>query len=149
MEIKDVIIGLMAFAALGLLIFGFVSTFYSPDNLEVSMPGKVGEDFNTLYANLNRTRSETDMFTQNLTSYAPGGTNASVVNDQITTSDLLVSSMKALTTIPQTLSIFSHIIITIGNVLGIDSIVVGFIIGSLVVTIIIILITAVLKWNSG
>ena len=149
MEIKDLIIALMAFAAVGVITFGFVSDLYSADSLNVEMEGELDTKFNTMYDNIKATRTSTDQFTEEFQTYAPGGSNASIDNPDITTGDLLKSSLKALTQIPAALGIFSTMVATIGSTLGIDSAIIGFLIGTLIITIIIILVTAILKWNSS
>lgn len=149
MEIKDLIIALMAFAAFGLVIFGFVANLYSPDNLNVQLDNETGAQFQKLYSRVNSTRQNTDIFISDFQTYVPGGTNASIDDPNLDTADLLRASLKALTQIPRTLPIFSSIVLTVSESLGIDATITGFLIGILFVTIIIILVTAVLKWNSS
>jgi len=149
MEIKDLIIALMAFAAVGVIVFGFVADFYSVDNLNVEMDDELNTRFNTMHDKIKTTRNSTDQFTEEFQTYAPGGANASIDNPDLTTADLLKVSLRALTQIPTALGIFTGMITTIASTIGINSAIVGFLIGMLVISIIIILVTAVLKWNSN
>lgn len=147
MEIKDLIIALMAFAAIGVICFGFVSSLYSENGLNVDMNDNLQTKFDTMYTNVKTTRNSTDQFTAEFQTYAPGGSNASITEPDIDTGDLLRSSLRALTNVPTALALFSTMLTTVSSTLGIDSAIVGFILGSIVITIIIILVTAVLKWN--
>ena len=149
MEIKDLIIALMAFAAIGVITFTFVADLYSEDNLDVTMNTELQGRFDTMQNKIRETRNSTDQFTEEFQTYAPGGANASIDNPDFTTADLLRSSLKALTNVPTALEIFVGMMTTIASTLGINSAILGFLIGAMVISIIIILVTAVLKWNSN
>jgi hypothetical protein len=147
MKLGSFIIALMAFAAVGLVLFSFVADLYAPDNLDVTFDEDTQAKFDALDANLKKTKSDTDDFSGELQSYAPGGANASITSPSLTTSDLLVGSLKAIVRMPSVLGIFGNIIISISAALGISSVITGFIIGAVIISIIIIIISAVLQKN--
>ena len=136
MRLQDIIIGLMVFAAVGLSIFTFAATLYSVDNLNVTMDSRTQANFDKLNENLKTTQSETSQVSETLQSYAPGGANQTLQSDTLSASDLAVAGWKAVMQVPSVLGIFSGMVITIGNVMGINATLIGFIIGALLISVI-------------
>ena len=137
----------MIFAASGLVIFNFVGDFYSEEKLNISMDDNTQAKFDQINDNFNSTRSDMDDFTEDFRSYSPGGTNSSVEENQqdSPTGGLLTGSLKAIVRIPSTLGIFGTMIATIGSTIGIDPIIIGFILSAVVITVIIIITAALLQ----
>lgn len=140
MRIRDLIIGLMIFATLGLTLFSFTANFYSEDNLNVTFDENTQSKFDLLRANLATTNRETNEISESFQSYAPGGTNQTLTSDKLDAGDLAISAWKAVMQVPTILGIFANMISFIGSSLNINTTIIGFIIGSLIIGVVLTLI---------
>jgi hypothetical protein len=143
MELKNIIIGLMAFVLFIIVIMGITTDLYSSDNLNVDLSSdNITSPLFTLQQKANE--SQQDIEDTNNIIKEKVMTNASI-NNEVSTSDLLASSWSAFTNIPSYIGTFFSLLIETFNSLGMGStIFVWFFIGSILIVISLIIINSIL-----
>jgi len=142
MKVSALIIGLLAFVAVGLMIFTFVGDLYSPEGLDVMrlFDNKTQSDFNSLQSSVESTSTETNQFGVDLQTYAPGGSNQTLGSSDLTSFDATKAALRSVMETPRVLTIFGSILFSISSAIGISSTLMGFILSAMIISVIMLII---------